>query len=191
MCPLRSNAFVIPPAALVLIAFCAAGRFDGSTTLARVLFWLGAPATLALALWLAARWITEPHSAEHLNPAWLLAPTACFVCALVAPFLDGRYTEAAYLWFAFAVATSLPLYVITFQRSLLFNEPDDRNRPLKWTWVAVPAVACAAQVVLSAATSPTGEHAVPVALQPAGLTSSAYAGAGRRLFPPVTMFLPV
>lgn len=35
-CPLRSNAFVIPPASLVLIAFCTAGRFDGATTLAKV-----------------------------------------------------------------------------------------------------------------------------------------------------------
>ena len=159
MCPLRCNTFVIPPASLVLIAFATAGRFDGATTLAKVLFWIGAPATLALALYLAAaRWITEPRSSEHINPAWLLPPTACFVCALVAPFLDPRYTEAAYLWFAAAVALALPTYVITFQRAVLFQEPDDRNRPLKWTWVSAWAVACAAQVVLAAATGPTGER---------------------------------
>ncbi|PSC71350.1 C4-dicarboxylate ABC transporter [Micractinium conductrix] len=157
-CPLRSNSFVIPPAALVLIAFCTAGRFDNATTLAKVLFWIDAPITLALALWLGARWITDPHSQEHINPATLMPATACFVCALVAPFLDpAHYTEPAFLWFSVALALALPLYVITFQRALLFNEPDDRQRLLKWTWVAAPAVACAAQVVLNAATGPAVE----------------------------------
>lgn len=128
LCPLRSNAFVIPPATLVLIAFCTTGRFDGAATLAKVLYWIGAPATLALSLLLAARWVTEAHSAEHLNPAWLLPPTACYVCALVAPSLDSNYVEAGYLWFAFATAMALPLYVLTFQRALFFNDPDDRAR---------------------------------------------------------------
>lgn len=153
MCPLRSNAFVIPAAALVLLAFATFGRFDGADTLARVLFWMGAPPTLALALYLAARWVTDPHSAEHLNPAWLLPPVACLVCAMVAPLMDARYAEAGYLWYGFGVALALPLYVITFQRSLLFNEPDDRNRILKWTWVAAPAMACAAYVTLAAYTT--------------------------------------
>eukprot|EP00887_Chlorella_sp_A99_P002932 scaffold24.g2932.t1 len=176
-CPLRSNTFVIPPAALVLIAYCAAGRFAGSLTLAKarptdagddVLYWIGAPLALAIALYLAARWITDPHSPEHLNPAWLLPPTACLVCALVGPLLDARYGEACFLWYGAGVATGLPVYVISFQRggrrvyalwllalrianaALLFNEPDDRNRLLKWSWVALPAVACAALAVLSA-----------------------------------------
>ncbi|KAL4449458.1 hypothetical protein ABPG77_007102 [Micractinium sp. CCAP 211/92] len=155
-CPLRSNAFVIPPASLVLVAFCTAGRFGGATTLAKVLFWIGAPLTLAVALYLAARWLTDPHSQEHLHAAWLLPPTACFVCAVVAPFLDTRYGEAAYLWFALAVALAVPLYVLTFNKAVLFKEADDRNRPLKWVWVAVPAVACVAQVALSAATTSGG-----------------------------------
>lgn len=75
-----------------------------------------------------------PHptpAQEHLHAAWLLPPTACFVCALVAPFLDARYAEAAYLWFALAVALAVPLYVLTFNKAVLFNEADDRNRPLK------------------------------------------------------------
>lgn len=54
---------------------------------------MGAPLTLFLSLLLAARWITDAHSAEHVSPAWLLPPTACFVCALVGPFLDSaNYT---------------------------------------------------------------------------------------------------
>ena len=153
MDPLRSNAFVIPPASLVLIAIVILGRFDGADTLAKVLFWIGAPITLALTFLLAARWITDLHSQEHVNPGWLFAPTASFVCALTGPMIDIRYTEASYLWFAAAVALSIPLYVITFHKAVIFNEPDDRNRHLKWTWVAAPAVACAAQVVLSAATA--------------------------------------
>ncbi|KAL4531957.1 hypothetical protein Ndes2437B_g02386 [Nannochloris sp. 'desiccata'] len=152
MCPLRSNMFVVPPACLVLLAFAINGRFDNAETLAKVLFWIGAPINLLLALYLAALWITDNHSQEHLNAAWLLAPMACFVCALIAPFLDSVYTEAAYLWFSIAVALTIPLYIITFHKSLLFNEPDDRNRLLKWTWVAAPAVACAAQSVLNAFT---------------------------------------
>lgn len=139
----------------------------------QVLFWIGAPLTLAVALYLAARWLTDPHSQvclaspvaavlarccarpscrmlppsanspmrphphnpavvqEHLHAAWLLPPTACFVCAVVAPFLDTRYVEAAYLWFALAVALAVPLYVLTFNKAVLFNEADDRSRPLK------------------------------------------------------------
>lgn len=151
MCPLRSNAFVIPPGSLVLLAVAILGRFDNSDTLAKVLFWIGAPITLGITLLLAARWITDLHSQEHLNPAWLLPSTATFVCALTGPMLDSGYTEASYLWFAAATVLSIPLYVITFHKSVMFNEPDDRNRHLKWTWVAAPAVACAAQVILSAA----------------------------------------
>jgi len=152
MCPLRSHVFAVPPACLVLLAFAINGRFDNSETLAKVLFWIGAPINLLLALYLGALWITDQHSQEHLNPAWLLAPMACFVSALIAPFLDTDYTEAAYLWFSVAVALTIPLFVITFLKSLVFNEPDDRNRLLKWTWVAAPAVACAAQIVLNAYT---------------------------------------
>ena len=155
MCPLRSNAFVIPPASLVLIAAAITGRFDNADTLAKVLFWIGAPITLAITLLLAARWITDLHSEEHINPAWLLPPTATFVCALTGPILDVDYTEASYLWFGAATALSIPLYVITFHKSVVFNEPDDRNRLLKWTWVASPAVACAALVVLTATTAST------------------------------------
>ncbi len=153
MCPLRSNMFAVPPACLVLLAFAVNGRFDNADTLSKVLFWIGAPINLLFALYLGALWITDQHSQEHLNAAWLLAPMACFVCALIAPFLDSVYTEAAYLWFSVAVALTIPLYVITFHKSLLFNEPDDRNRLLKWTWVAAPAVACAAQIVLNAFTN--------------------------------------
>lgn len=51
------------------------------------------------------------------------------------------------------VALAVPLYVITFQRRVLFNEPDDRNRHLVWTWVAAPAVAAAAMAVLAGATN--------------------------------------
>ena len=153
MCPLRSNAFVIPPASLVLIAIAVQGRFDNADTLAKVLYWIGAPITLALSLYLAARWITYLHSQEHLNPAWLLPPIANFVCAFAAPLLDVNYTEASYLWFATATILVIPLYVLTFQKSVLFNEPDDRNRNLKWTWVAAPAIACGAQVILNTATA--------------------------------------
>ncbi len=149
MCPLRSNMFAVPPACLVLLAFTINGRFPNADTLAKVLFWIGAPINLLLALSLGALWITDQHSQEQLNAAWLLAPMACFVCSLVAPFLNAAYTEAAYLWFSIAVALVIPLYIITFHKSLTFNEPDDRNRLLKWTWVAAPAVACAAQIVLS------------------------------------------
>jgi tellurite resistance protein TehA-like permease/glutaredoxin-related protein len=152
MCPLRSNSFAVPPACLVLIAFAVNDRFDHADSLAKVLFWIGAPINLFLALYLGARWITDQHSQEHLNAAWLLAPMACFVCALIAPFLDSIYTEAAYLWFSVATALTIPLYVLTFHKSLIFNEPDDRNRLLKWTWVAAPAVACASQIVLNAFT---------------------------------------
>lgn len=153
MDPLRSNSFVIPTATLVLIAIAIQGRFENADTLAKVLYWIGAPLTLALTLYLASRWITDLHSQEHLNPAWLLPPTANFICAFAAPMLDGNYTEASYLWLAVATILSIPLYVLTFQRSILFNEPDDRNRNLKWTWVAAPAVACGAQAILNAATA--------------------------------------
>lgn len=151
-CPLRSNAFVIPPACLVLLAFCSLSRFPSAATFAKVIFWIGAPLTLAISLYMAARWITDLHSVEHLNAAWLLPPTACFVCAGFAPFIDVRYTEAAYLWFGFGVATGLPVYIITLHRSITFGEPDDRNRLLKWTWAVAPAIAFVAQVSLSLAT---------------------------------------
>jgi tellurite resistance protein len=155
-CTMRSSAFVIIPASLCLLAFAITDRFDNADTLAKVLFWIGAPITLAFALYLAARWITDLYSMEHLFPSMMLPPTACFVAALVGPFLDSDYTEAMYLWFSFAVVLVVPLYVISFHRSLVFKDPDDRHRPLKWIWVAVLSMACAAEVVLQGGSASSG-----------------------------------
>ena len=148
-CHIRSNSFVIPSASLCIIAYVTFGRFENADTLAKVLFWIGGPLTLAIALFLVARWITDIHSNEHLNPAWLMPPMSCFVIAFIGPFLDQRYTEAMYLWFAFAFIVSVPLYVITFHKAIVFNEPDDRLRPLKWIWVAGIALAAASGQILN------------------------------------------
>jgi len=149
MNPVNSNALVIPPASFVLLAFCVYGRFSGADVLARVLFWIGAPATLLFSIILAARWITDAHSEEHINAGWLLIPSANFVCALVAPRMDGNYLEAAYLWFSFGVAIGIPVYVITLHKSIVFNDPDDRLRLLKWSFVALTSVACVGNTFLT------------------------------------------
>lgn len=141
MSPINSSALVIPPASFVLLAFCVYGRFSGADTLAKVLFWIGAPATLLFSIVLAARWITDAHSQEHINAGWLLIPSANFVCSFVAPIMDDRYLEAAYLWFSFGVAIGVPVYVITLHKSIVFNDPDDRLRLLKWSFVAMTSVA--------------------------------------------------
>lgn len=149
MHPVNSNALIIPPASFVLLAFCTYGRFAAANTLAKVLYWIGAPLTLLVSLVLVARWVTDAHSQEHINAGWLLTPTANFVCALVAPGIDSRYTEAAFLWFSFAIAIAVPIYVLTLQKAIMFNDPDDRVRPLKWGLVAVTAVACIANAFLA------------------------------------------
>lgn len=53
----------------------------------QVLFWIGAPITLAVALYLAARWFTDPHSQVCLACTWPLRPPSAPPphCALPCP----------------------------------------------------------------------------------------------------------
>jgi tellurite resistance protein TehA-like permease len=151
-CPLRSNAFVVPPLCLVVLAACVADYGGEWRTLARVLFWAGAPAGLGVGVVLAARLVAERRSMEHVSPAWLLPAMGALVSAALGPALypaGSPVAEAMWLWMGFGVTGWLLIFALSFQRLVLTVEADDRSRPLVWAWVAAPALAALAVAALT------------------------------------------
>lgn len=152
MCPMRSNVFVVPPLCLVVLAACVAGYSSAWLTTARVLFWIGAPAGLAVGLLLAARHVADRRSIEHVSPAWLLPAMGALVAAALGPGLyadDADVVEAMWLWMGFGVTMWLLTFAMTWQRVVLNVEADDRQRSLAWAWVAAPALAALAVAALT------------------------------------------
>lgn len=152
MCPLRSNAFVVPPICTMLLAYCIARNgdeeFDNALVLAKVLYWIGAVVIMLMAIHLVSSWISRRHCIDHINTAWIMPPVGTFIAALVGPTLDENYTEAAYFWFAFAFVMWLILFPITFYKAIVFVDADERMRPILFIWIAPPAIASVTYSVL-------------------------------------------
>lgn len=122
--PVSSNALIIIPCGLVLVALCSYGRFDNSDTLARALFWIGAPLTLLYGIVIVSGWIQDLHSLEHVNAAWLLPPTANLVCSFCLVYI---YPGAP--WHLSLLHNyNLPIHFNISKRKLLFSRRRACNR---------------------------------------------------------------
>lgn len=144
-CPLRRNSFALLGICLMLIGYNCYGLFEHSSTLANVLFWVGAVFNLAFGFITVAMWISRRLALEHVNAAWMMPPVGCIVAAVVGPYLDyENYAEASFFWFSFAIIMWIILLPITFYKFIVNVDADERIRPLIWIYLAPPALAAVA-----------------------------------------------
>ncbi|KAG2497195.1 hypothetical protein HYH03_004784 [Edaphochlamys debaryana] len=135
--------FSLPFVILVLYAYI---EYDRDPEFAKVLFWIGAPTSLAISLIWVSGWIASKKELEHVNAAWMLMPVGNFVAAAVGPVLDPAYRNAMQFWFAVAFMFYCCLLVITVYKAFVMPEYDDRVRPAMAAWVAAPAIGAFAYI---------------------------------------------
>ncbi len=146
--PMQNNAFTVPSMVLIVYAFLATGNY--STSLARVLFWIGSSTAFVLSIIIVGNILSSIRHPGHLNGAWQMAPVGLYIAAVVGPIVDPRYTQVCYLFFGFASIMYITLFVLTFQNVAVNYLADPRQRMFSAIWFAAPSVASIAWTVLTA-----------------------------------------
>jgi len=138
--PVQGSLATLGPTSLLLLA---AGLSVHFPALARVLFWIGATAQLALGVWLVGRWLLGPVDPRLVTPALYLPPVAGNLLAAIAAGAVGR-ADAGWLFFGAGVVAWLLVGAALLGRYLSAGELPAALRPLLAIEIAPPAVALVA-----------------------------------------------
>jgi tellurite resistance protein len=159
--PVEGSLAALAPASLLLLS---AGLGVHFAALARVVFWVGAAAQLALALYAVGRWLTARMDADLVTPALYLPPAAGSLLAAVAAGAVGQ-REVGWLFFGAGVVSWLVLGAVLLGRHLSAGELAAPHRPLLALELAPPALALLAwQGLAGAAPDPTASGLLGVGL---------------------------
>jgi tellurite resistance protein len=138
--PVQGSLAALGPASLLLLASGIAAHLPD---LARLLFWIGAAAQLALGVWLVGRWLLLPVDPKLVTPALYLPPVAGNLLAAIAAGAVGR-GDAGWLFFGAGVVSWLLVGAALLVRYLSAGELPAALRPLVAIEIAPPAVALVA-----------------------------------------------
>jgi len=146
--PLTGNMFSAVSITLILegILLMPSGLNGGIT-----LVWIGSVMQMLITIIRLSDLIFEPFSEEFINPSLMFAPVGNFIGAVGMAMIkvyDGydirgnmNYMFIGRLWFAVAALFAIVLFTITFRRSVLDTNSDERLRPLLWVWLATSSIA--------------------------------------------------
>mmetsp|Transcript_17264 Transcript_17264/g.37068 ORF Transcript_17264/g.37068 Transcript_17264/m.37068 type:complete len:980 (+) Transcript_17264:94-3033(+) len=170
-CPLRGASFGMATICLMLFAFLVYdvdGDVDNKAVpnFGRALWWIGAVGHMAMTVVKFGEWVGKRLELEHVHVSWMILPVGNLVAAMVAPLVDalasrhGAATAAVYgeslsvelgsFYFSFGYFMWLALFSITLLKVLTTHNSDESIRTLTFVWVAAPAVAGLADLVLCA-----------------------------------------
>lgn len=133
--PLYRSMFLAAPLAWLL--FIPAIVTAGYPTLAEVVFWIGAPLLLFIALLQLSLHYHQNMMLDNFGGAWLMIPTALAVSAFMLTQVHRSYSEAAWLWLGVAVF----LWII-FSTLLVFKgafQPRQHDAHRYYIWLMMAA----------------------------------------------------
>lgn len=147
----------VPTVTIALLLLAAAGQ-QTATSLAEVLWWVGAGGQLLLTLYVLSAWMNRPTFAlDHVTPAWFIP----VVGMVVVPLAGVRFADIEVSWFFFAVGVTfwIPLLALVLSRLFVHDKPvPQRLLPTLAVLIAPPAVASVAYLRL---VPEGGDTAVP------------------------------
>ena len=151
-CVVRRNFFIaIPLCWLLFIPLCIAGD---QLTLAEALFWIAAPAQLALSVWIIAVWFRFSMDSDVLTPALLFPVVGNVVAAVMLPLVHTGYVQAAWLWMAFPLFSWVFITAVLIQRQLTGPALVDALKPLQFLHLAAPNILLIAYLSIQSVEQP-------------------------------------
>lgn len=137
----------VPTITIALLLLAAAGQHT-ATSLAEVLWWVGAGGQLLLTLYVLSAWMNRPTFAlDHVTPAWFIP----VVGMVVVPLAGVRFADVEVSWFFFGVGVTfwIPLLALVLSRLFVHDRPvPQRLLPTLAVLIAPPAVASVAYLRL-------------------------------------------
>jgi tellurite resistance protein len=159
--PVQGSLASLAPASLLAIAAGVAVHYHD---LAQVLFWIGAAAQAAYAVWVVGRWLSTPMDPKLLTPAMYLPPAVGNLLAAAAAGAVDR-TDVGWLFFGVGIVSWIVLATVLLVRHLSQGELPTELRPLLGIELAPPAFALVAwQSLQGAAPDSTARALLGVAL---------------------------
>lgn len=148
--PVRVNFF---PALSISLLILAIGYLEtGHASVARVLWWIGAPLHLLFLLVVMRGWFLDSYHLHSFNPAWFIP----VVGPIIAPVAGVAVAPAEVCWFFFATGLVfwVALLAVLLNR-IFFHDPLPRKLlPTLFILVAPPAVGFISYVKLADAVDP-------------------------------------
>jgi tellurite resistance protein len=135
--PVQGSLAALAPASLLLLA---AGIAVHSSSVALVLFWIGAAGQLAFGAYVVGRWFTTAIEPGLVTPAMYLPPVAGNLLAATAAGALGL-TDVGWLFFGAGVVAWILVAATMLGRYLSAGELPARLRPLLGIELAPPAIA--------------------------------------------------
>jgi hemerythrin-like domain-containing protein len=89
-----------------------------------------------------------PRYIDHLNAGWMIPAVGPLVAAAAAPIIDADYVDVGWLGYGFGILFLIPLFTLTFYRTIFKPRPADGMVLALWIWVAGFAVAAISYVSL-------------------------------------------
>jgi tellurite resistance protein len=152
------------PTATIALVILSAALIDEAPRLSAALWWVGAPAQLALTVDVLRTWIADQRfTLDHVHPAWFIP----VVGNLVVPFAGVEHAPGQLAWFFFSVGLVywVALLPLVLGRLVVGGALPGRLAPTVAVLVAPPAVAALSWTRLGGAwTDPTAQVLLNVTL---------------------------
>ncbi|GAX15836.1 hypothetical protein FisN_2Lh445 [Fistulifera solaris] len=149
--PLHSNSFGAITITLLLFAFLVHDDLDAeNNTTGRVLFWCGAIGQTFITVAKTGEWVGRRLETEHIHAHWMIVPVGLAVASLVASTIEPFATEEnsnskgnlmlARFFQSFGSLMWIALFAVTFFKTVIDHNSDNRVRHGVWIWLAAPCM---------------------------------------------------
>lgn len=143
--PIKLNFF---PAISISLALLGTALLDHATTLAALLWWLGALLNLVFTLHVMSQWLlSRRFDVEHIGPAWFIPVVGNIVMPIGGVALAS--SELSWFFFSTGLIHWLVLLTLIFKRKIFHSTLPPKLVPTLFILVAPPAVGFIAYLQLT------------------------------------------